>query len=97
MPILAKYIKQPADVQDYDIDFQTEFLAGLTDTAPGPSGISVVADPGINLDLFSLQAGRAKVWLSGGTDGNSYKVTVTLTTTAGRVKQVEIVVKVKET
>lgn len=97
MPILAKYTKQPADVQDYDIDFQTEFLAGLTDTAPGPTGVSVIVEPGINLDTFSLLAGRVKVWLSGGTDGTSYKVTVTVTTTAGRVKQVEIIVKVKET
>ena len=97
MPILAKYTKQPADVQDYDIDFQTEFLTGLTDTAPGPSGIEVLVDAGITLDNFSIKDGLAKVWVSGGTDGMSYKVTVTLTTAAGRVKQVEIAIKVKET
>lgn len=97
MPILAKYTKQPADVQDYDVDFQTEFLSAMADIAPGPAGLVVLADAGIHLDTYSLNNGLAKVWLSGGTDGNSYKVTVTLTTTAGRVKQVEFVIKVKET
>lgn len=96
MPILAKFTKQPADVQDYDIDFQKEFLSGLTDTAPGPTGLSVQADEGIGLDMFSLQDGLVKVWVSGGTDGVTYKLTFTLTTTAGRVKQVEIMIKVKE-
>ena len=97
MPILAKYTKQPADEQDYDIDFQSEFLNGLNDTAPGPGGVQVTADPGITIDSFSLLAGRVKVWVSGGTSGESYKITVTLSTTYGRTKQVEIVVKVKET
>lgn len=97
VPIIAKYTKQPADVQDYDIDFQTEFLSGLGDAAPGPAGLVVLADAGINLDTYSLNNGLVKVWVSGGTDGTSYKVTVTLTSFAGRVKQVEFVIKVKET
>ncbi len=97
MPILAKYTKQPADEQDYDIDFQSEFLSGLNDTAPGPGGVQVSAEAGINIDSFSLSNGRVKVWVSGGTSGESYKITVTLNTTLGRTKQVEILVKVKET
>jgi hypothetical protein len=38
----------------------------------------------------------AKVYTSGGTDGVTYKITATVTTTGGRVKQAEIKVKVKE-
>jgi len=44
----------------------------------------------------NLVAGVAKVWLSGGTTGTTYKITATLTTTGGRIKQHEILVKVKE-
>lgn len=94
---LATYTKQPADVQDYDIDFATEYLAGLGDTAPGPTGLLVVAETGISIQTTTLSAGRAKVWVAGGTTGKAYKITVTLTTTGGRIKQVEIVIKVKET
>ena len=45
----------------------------------------------------SVTNGVAKVWLSGGLHGKTYKVTVTLTTVGGRIKQVEILIKVKET
>lgn len=92
MSILAKFEKQPADVQDYDISF-VEWLAGFSDT-----GLSIVvsAEAGITVAASALASGVAKVWLSGGVDGSSYKVTVTLTTNGGRVKQAEIVVKVKE-
>lgn len=92
MPILAKFEKQPADRQDFDIDF-ADYLAGLSDT-----GLSAVveAEPGIDLVLHSLIGNTVKVWLAGGVDGSSYKVSVTLTTVGGRIKQVEFVVKVKE-
>ena len=92
MPILEKFTKQPADVQDYDIDF-SEYLAPFADTG---ATHTVVVDAGITVLLSTLQTGVVKVWLSGGTTGTSYKVTATLTTTGGRVKQAEILVKVKE-
>ncbi|PUE08990.1 hypothetical protein B9Z51_08635 [Limnohabitans sp. T6-5] len=98
MTILAKFEKQPADVQDYNIDYN-EWLAGLEDTAPGPAtptNMRVVAEAGITVDRYTLVQGVATVWLSGGTDGQSYKVTVTVTTVGGRTKQAEIKVKVKE-
>ena len=52
MTVLAKFEKQPADVQDFDIDFG-EWLAGMgNDTAPGPDGLSVVADAGITIVAY---------------------------------------------
>lgn len=93
MGTLAIFTKQPADVQDFDVDF-TQYLTDLSDT--GVSHIATV-ETGITLDRSTLAAGVVKVWLSGGTDGWSYKVTATLTTTGGRVKQAEITVRVKET
>ena len=75
MTVLARFQKQPADRQDYDIDF-TDYLAALFDEG---ESVAVVAEPGITVTAYSLNAGVVKVWLEGGTDGQTYKVTVTLT------------------
>ena len=95
MTILAKFEKQPADVQDFDIDF-SEWLIGMDDIAPGPDGLSVEAEVGIAILASVLHNGVAKVWTSGGVDGTTYKITATVTTEGNRVKQAEIKVKVKE-
>jgi hypothetical protein len=100
--IIGKFTKQPAEVLDYDIDF-SEFLAdGDTLLSTGdpavPSPLDVAVTP-IGLTLgptFVLGGVTLKQWLSGGTDGIKYKVTVTATSNAGRVKQVEFVIKVKD-
>ena len=93
MTVLARFQKQPADRQDYDIDF-TDYLAALSDEG---ESVAVVAEPGITVTAYSLNTGVVKVWLEGGTDGQTYKVTVTLTSKGGRVKQAEIKIRVKET
>ena len=92
MAILAVFDKQPADVQDYDVSFAS-WLTNLTDTG---ASIVVAASPGITLVSSALSAGVVKVWLSGGTDKNVYTITINLTSTGGRVKQVEFQVKVKD-
>ena len=91
MTILAKFEKQPADVQDFDIDFN-DWLTGLGDTG---LSATVTGDAGITF-TYNLASGVVKVWVIGGTDGVTYKVTATLTTNGARVKQAEIKVKVKE-
>lgn len=97
---LAKWTKQPGEILDYDVSF-VEFLALREDTIaqPIPGGaysVSVDADPGITIEETSVTAGIVKVWLSGGTDGESYKVTVKVTTTGSREKHAEFTIKVKE-
>lgn len=94
MQVLEKFIKQPADVQDYDIDY-TEFLSAFADS---PSSIPAVvaADEGITVRYAVLVSGTIKVWLADGVDGMSYKVSVTLTTAGGRVRQTEFSLRVKE-
>lgn len=96
MGTLATFTKQPADVQDFDIVY-TEWLDSLSDTAPGPGNVTVISDAGITVDSFFLLDGIVKVWVSGGTTGQKYKITATVVTTGGRTKQAEITVKVKET
>ena len=95
MSVLEKFTKQPGETQDYDISF-VDYLAALSDTQKSASPLAVTADTGITLLSSTCVAGVAKVWLSGGTDGTTYKITATLTTTGGRIKEAEIAIKVKE-
>jgi hypothetical protein len=92
MAILGKFLKQPDEVQDYDISF-VDWLAAFPDTAVSHT---VTVDTGITLGTTSLTGGIVKLWLSGGITGAAYKVTATIVTAGGRTKQDEIVVKVKE-
>lgn len=101
--ILGTFIKQPAENLDYDIDF-SEFLSSgdtlqTTGTPPVPNPLSVTTTPaGIAVgSTFVIKDGKAiKQWLSGGTNGVKYKITLTATTNGGRIKQVEFVVRVKD-
>lgn len=100
--ILGKFIKQPAESLDYDIDFSQFFADGdvlvSTGNPPVPSPLNVTVDPvGLTLGpTFVLGDTKVKQWLSGGTNGVRYKVTLTVTSNAGRVKQVEFLIRVKD-
>ena len=89
---LGAFKKQPVEVKDYDINYSDWLSDGdnveSVEVAASPSGLLIgsvlVADPIV------------KIWLSGGTDRVSYKVTVTMTTSDGRVKQDEFKINVKD-
>ena len=77
------FVKQPGEILDYDFDL-TKWLTLQDDDlsedvlASAPAGIEIVGQgrvPGED---------RVKVWLSGGSDGYTYPITLTLTTTSGR-------------
>ena len=91
MAILGKFIKQPAEILDYDVDF-SDWLADRNDT---PLSYTAEATAGITLDGSTLTGNVVKVLLSGGTPGR-YKITIRLTTDAGLVKEAEFFVTVKE-
>ena len=91
--ILGRFTKQPGETLDYDIDF-SEWFVGRSDaptshTVTVPAGITKVAD--------SRDGNVVKVVLSGGTSGEKYKITVTLTTNASPalVKEVDFMVTIK--
>lgn len=92
MGVLAKFTKQPVDVQDYDIDFRP-YLTSQSDTAVSHT---VEAESGLTVMASNLTAGVVKVFVAGGADGNQYKVSATITTTGGRVKQGDILIRVRE-
>ena len=90
--ILAKYEKQPAEVKDYDIDYSEWLTAGDNVQAASVE----VAPVGLTVESTFINDPRVKIWVSGGTTGTTYKLTVTATTADGRVKQDEFKVKVKD-
>lgn len=92
MPI-DPFPKQPLEVQDYDMLFG-DYLTLMADTPA-----SHVVDPppaGINLVHSEIVGQNIKVWLSGGTSGQKYKITGRMTTTGGRTKEHEILIVVRD-
>jgi len=88
---LQKFTKQPNDVLDYDVDFSDWMVSG-----DEVDGVTVSADAGVTVDSYAFTDEIVKVWLSGGTDGETYKITVLATTEGGRSKEQEFRIKVKE-
>jgi hypothetical protein len=91
MPI-DTFDKQPLEVQDYDMMFG-DYLTLMQDTP-----LSHVVDPppaGINLVASQIVGQNIKVWLSGGTSGQKYKITARMTTAGGRTKEHEILILVR--
>ena len=89
--ILGRFVKQPDEVLDYDVDY-TDWFTNRTDAA---STFTAVAEPGIVVDSSARTGNVVKVVLSGGTANAQYKVTVKLTTSTGIVKEADFIVKVK--
>jgi len=90
--IIGKFVKQPAEILDYDVDY-TEWFSNRTDT---PVSFTYTADLGITV-VGAVRTGTViKFILGGGTVGTKYKIQVRLTTAAGLVKEADFTVAVKE-
>lgn len=70
--------KDPSDVLDYTIDY-----SALLDGDTIASSVWSV-DAGITIDSDTNTTTNATVWVSGGTSGNVYTFTNTITTAGGR-------------
>lgn len=83
--------KRPGDTLDYDIDFIKWLCEGdeILDA-------SAVSGAGITVGPVEVFGTIIKVWIEGGTQGDSYAITVTATTTHGRVKEVQFNLRVTE-
>ena len=96
--ILSRYTKQPVEVKDYDIDY-SEWLGPGADTVASTTAIvtSITeAVPTLEIDSIMESTTTVKLWISGGTAGVSYKVTVQMTTADGRLDESELVFTVKD-
>ena len=102
MAILATYEQQPGEKLDYDVyyrnspDGKDDWLdAGdalnnaKTTVSTSPTGLTVT-------QITLSSSDRVKLWVSGGVSGVKYKVTLTVGTLLGRVKQDEVLFKIKE-
>jgi len=89
---LGNFNKQPVEVIDYDIDYSEWLTAG--DNVQ--SAVVNVEPTGITIESVFVNDPRVKIWVSGGANGTTYKLTVTITTADGRVKQDEFKIKVKD-
>lgn len=95
--MLGNVQKQPADTLDYDVDFgkwlpDDDEILTVVATATTIDG---EATP-LVIDSVQVASPIVKVWLSGGTDGSGYVVTVTIATAGGRIKETEFKLRVKD-
>ena len=99
--ILDTKEKQPVEVKDYPIDY-TDWLAeisggdALSFVSAAVVCVSDATNTALIVDKTVLSSNKTSVWLSAGTNGQKYKVTVTVQTVGGRTDQSEFYVKVKD-
>ena len=93
--ILEVIIKQPTDIIDYDIDATPIFNEDGSDFVTVVDTTVIPADACVATAVIN-GPDSVKVWLSGGVDGVTATVEVNVTTDAGRQKQDELHVKIKD-
>lgn len=89
---LGTVTQQPAERLSYSIDYAD----ALTDGDNVATATAAVSPAGLTVDNVSVIDPRVRFWVSGGTSGRNYKVTLTVNTADGRIFQDEINVKIKE-
>jgi len=84
------YTKDPGATLDYTIDFTAWLGSDTIATAlvTTPAGLTEASE--------SNTTTKVTVWLSGGTVGQSYTVTCRITTTAGRVDERSLLIRVRD-
>lgn len=92
--ILGTFIKQPADTMDYDINY-SEWLT-FNDNVQEAAILIEGSDSTLIKVSHFINDPVIKIWLSGGTAGITYKVTCTMTSADGRIRQDEFKMKIKE-
>lgn len=98
---MNKYRQQPAETIDYLIDLTvwipendtvTNTTAVVIHSTHFTSSIPVL----MSVWVTGKETKQPKIWCSGGTNNVEYKVTVLITTAAGRVKEIDFKIFVSE-
>jgi hypothetical protein len=89
---LGTVTQQPTERLSYTIDY----AEALTDGDNVQTAFAVVSPAGLTVDNVSPIDPRVRFWVTGGTAGTTYKVTITTDTADGRVFQDEVIFKIKE-
>ena len=90
--------KAPRDQLDYDVRY-TDWLTpgdGIASAQVTVDAMDALGAPDLHATEIVAASDLVKVWLSGGTSGRTYKVTVLATTDDGRIKDDEFRIKVKD-
>ena len=87
-----KFTKDPESTLDYMVDWNAENWLG-DDTI---SSVSWEVAPGLTIENESNTTTTATVWLSGGTLGESYRVTNRIVTAGGREDDRTFSIRVRE-
>jgi len=79
--------KDPGDVKDYDIDW-SRWLASVSPNPPDAIATSAftVVQGSVAIQSQAYSGTIAKVWLTGGTAGETVLIRNTITTVAGRTE-----------
>ena len=83
--------KTPQDRLDYDVEFHRWLSDG--DTVVG--AIATISGTSAAIDGVETAERTVKVWVIGGTIGDTYQITVTADTQAGRTKKVCFSLRIK--
>ncbi len=89
---IKKFTKDPNAVLDYTIDWSAWLAPGDTIT----DATATVSDNSLVVDTVSFTTDDTTVWLSGGVIGESYDVTIHVTTNGGREDDRTITINMKE-
>ena len=85
--------KQPIDQLDYDLDF-SDWLTD-TDEITGAVAVSSVPDELVVVSV-SISGAFVKIWVRAGLNGQTYKISSRITTSEGRIKELEFKIRVRE-
>ena len=97
--ILKKFTQQRLEKKDYDIDFDP-WLSDMEDTLDNcAASVECIDDP-TDTDLVVgvplITASTVKIWVSGGTPGMTYKVTLNTDTVGGRKDESELIFVIED-
>lgn len=85
-------LKDPDSKLPFEMDW-TVWLAAEGDTA---ASFAWTVPAGLTKEAESVDGGKATIWLSGGTDGQRYRVVCRITTTGGRVEDATLPITVRQ-
>lgn len=93
------FLKDPDEVLDFTIQYELNGSSGdylFRNSADQIASSTWTIPSGITQDSSSNTAQSATVWLSGGTNGQSYECKNRITTTGGRTLERSIRIRVKQ-
>lgn len=92
---MSVYVKDPAAVVDYTVDWGAGYLAGETVTASDFS-IDPVEAGGLAVEAASSDGQTASATLSGGITGHLYRVTNQISTSGGRTDERSLAIRIAD-